>query len=171
MKGFPQSKGRANLVRHWLSSPSTTQLIMLLGLLVTLRIASAEQDVSHDAADIPPIAEVGAAADANLEIEVVQDLKSDLKNLLSDFDAMLKADEANDLFDQILLDQVDDMLAEEDDDAAFLDQLNAHVENTRHLHSVAGMALEDSVVEFTRDLEQQSDLLGQRDNLPELADL
>ena len=171
MRGFPQSKGRADLVRHWLSSTLTTQLIVLLGLMITLRIVSAEQGDFHDAVDIPPIVEVAGAADANLEIEVVQDLKSDLKNLLSDFDAMLKADEANDLFDQILLDQVDDMLAEEEDDAAFLDQLNAHVENTRHLHSVAGMSVEDSVVELRKDLEKQSDLLGQLDNLPEPDDL
>ena len=76
---------------------------------------------------------------------VTSELTADLKGLLSDFNSMLKADEADELFDRILLDQVDDLLAEEKQDSIFLDQLNAHVESTRNLHSMSDLLSESDV--------------------------
>lgn len=155
------------MVRHRLSVSLRIQVLSILGLftLHLMHLISTVQGKAHDTSDDlvskaagDPVAKLGIEGG---EEEVVQDLKSDLKNLLSDFDAMLKADEANDEFDRILLDQVDDMLAEENDDAAFLDQLNAHVENTRRLHSMAGIIEEDGQ---TGDVES-SDLLRQLDSL------
>ena len=67
------------------------------------------------------------------------ELSSHLQVLLSEFDAMLKAEEADDVFDKILLDQVDDLLAEEQQDADFLDELTAHVEGARELQDMADL--------------------------------
>lgn len=67
------------------------------------------------------------------------EMSSHLRVLLSEFDAMLKAEEADDAFDQILMDQVDDLLAEEQQDTDFLDELTAHVEGARKLQDMADL--------------------------------
>ena len=79
------------------------------------------------------------------------ELKADLKGLLSDFNAMLQANEADEAFDRILLDQVDDLLAEEAQDANFLSQLNGYMNNTRDLHNMAQMIGVEGREEISED--------------------